>query len=188
MRFWVDAPVAFDPLLHLGTFAAVMVAYRRQLASMAVAVWTLPREAAAAGGWRTAWTANEDRRLAGYVVAAAVRVSVLGLVWRRHVEASLLVGRSGSWAPAPAAVDQVRAAASRQGPSVLRRHGHRAGPLPLTLPRQAAQRDDDQRRAAWTQGGGFLMPPLHPKCFTFERRRFALTCQSRKLATSYSPI
>ena len=82
---------AFDLLLHLGTLAAVLLAYRARIAAMAVAVFTWPRDArpqGAHGDWKAAWAASEDRRLAAYVVLATIPAGVAGVILQEQVEAS----------------------------------------------------------------------------------------------------
>lgn len=75
---WPEPGLAFDTLLHLGTLAAVLFYFRRDLLRLAVAAWDSLRRRS---------VDNPDARLAWLLVLATLPGAVIGFLLEDQVEA-----------------------------------------------------------------------------------------------------
>jgi undecaprenyl-diphosphatase len=76
---WTDQGLAFDVAVHIGTLAALLVYFWRQLWSMA-------------GGWVASVTRGEhtrDSRLAWQLLVATIPVGLVGLLFNDFIEENL---------------------------------------------------------------------------------------------------
>jgi undecaprenyl-diphosphatase len=76
---WPDQGLAFDVAVHMGTLAALLVYFRRQLWSMA-------------GGWVASVTRQQhtrDSRLAWQLLVATIPVGLVGLLFNDFIEENL---------------------------------------------------------------------------------------------------
>lgn len=83
----IEGSVGYLLLLHAGTLLAVVWVYRARLFRLARAVLAWPR-AARATTWKQSFQADDDRRLAVWVVLGSVPVVVAGLAFRSFIEQS----------------------------------------------------------------------------------------------------
>jgi undecaprenyl-diphosphatase len=83
----IEGSVGYLLLLHAGTLAAVVWVYRARLWAMLRSVATMPGDARKVG-WRIAWAAHDDRRLAGWVVLGTVPIVIAGVAFRSAIERS----------------------------------------------------------------------------------------------------
>jgi undecaprenyl-diphosphatase len=97
-----DFGLAFDVALHIGTLAAILAFFRREIAGMAAALPSVlsPK-------------ADASARLAQRIVVGTVPVVVVGLLFNDYVEQSLRTPRVAAWALALGAA--VMFAAERLG-------------------------------------------------------------------------
>ncbi|MGO9829895.1 MAG: undecaprenyl-diphosphate phosphatase [Myxococcaceae bacterium] len=78
---WPDAGAAYTAMIQLGTVAAVIVYFWRDLVRLS--------EAWVQGLWRGAPFATLDARLAWFVLVGTLPVAILGLLFKQHIETSL---------------------------------------------------------------------------------------------------
>jgi undecaprenyl-diphosphatase len=77
--------ISFEVFLHFGTFLSVLVVFRRNIWSMARAVWLKVRSALTG---RAAVTGGEDWRLFLLILVGSIPAGTAGLLFRSYVEAS----------------------------------------------------------------------------------------------------
>ena len=77
--------ISFEVFLHLGTFFSVVVVFRRNIWSMAKAVWLKVRSVLTGG---SATSGSEDLHLAWMIVVGSLPAGAAGLLFKSYVEAS----------------------------------------------------------------------------------------------------
>ena len=97
-----DFGLAFDVALHIGTLAAIVAFFRREIAAMAAALPSVLSP-----------QADASARLAQRIVVATVPVVVVGLLFNDYIEQTLRTPRVAAWALALGAA--VMFAAERLG-------------------------------------------------------------------------
>ena len=78
---WPDAGAAYTAIIQLGTVAAVIVYFWRDLVRLTRAFLT--------GLWRKEPFGTLDARLAWYVLVGTLPIAILGLLFKHHIETSL---------------------------------------------------------------------------------------------------
>lgn len=78
---WPDQGLAFDCVVHLGTLSAVVVYFRHELVRMSRGLGQSLRD--------RSWPADDDGRLAWFILLATIPVGLAGLVFKDVVEHQL---------------------------------------------------------------------------------------------------
>lgn len=82
----LEASTFYDLVLHVGTLFVVLWVYRMRVAEIAVALLTLPRDAAKTS-WKQA-ASTPTRKLAWMVALASVPIAIGGFVFEARIEAA----------------------------------------------------------------------------------------------------
>ncbi|MGB7062968.1 MAG: undecaprenyl-diphosphate phosphatase [Candidatus Zixiibacteriota bacterium] len=77
--------ISFEVFLHFGTFLSVLIVFRRNIWSMATAVWLKARSVLTG---EAVATGVEDLRLLWMIVIGSIPAGVAGLLFKSYVEAS----------------------------------------------------------------------------------------------------
>ena len=81
-----EPELLLDISLHVGTLAAVFIAFRGEIWSILATVVCFPGRMKTAGGWRPLWQEDPDVRMIGLIVIGSAPTAVLGLLFKEIAE------------------------------------------------------------------------------------------------------
>lgn len=77
--------VVWEVCLHLGTVAAVLLVFGKDVAVI-INGWLRGCIAARKSGWRAVWEANEQFRMGWFLIVGSIPAALAGLTIRQHIE------------------------------------------------------------------------------------------------------